>query len=82
MFNSRNLSAVCLLISALAFSFFGFSKDKQNPAATRTISYYGDKSIRVPWKINRVASGWNAQNSIIAMLGYGDKIVATTGPAS
>lgn len=52
---------------------------KQNPAETsRTITYYQDKAITVPLKINRIACGWNAQNSIIAMLGYGDKIVATT----
>jgi ABC-type Fe3+-hydroxamate transport system substrate-binding protein len=65
-----------MLVSA--FSYFGFSKENRNPAATRTISYYQDKTIVVPQKINRIASGWNAQNSIIAMLGYGDKIVATT----
>lgn len=45
---------------------------------TRTIVFYGDQSITVPKVITKVASGWNAQNSIIAMLGYGDKIVATT----
>ncbi len=44
----------------------------------RTITYYRNKKITVPFKINRIACGWNAQNSIIAMLGYGDKIVATT----
>lgn len=46
--------------------------------STRTITYYGDHTITVPYTIERVASGWNAQNSIIAMLGFGDKIVATT----
>lgn len=66
----------------------GFSGEKQNPAGissstrtartTRTISYYNDETITVPFKITRVASGWNAQNSIIAMLGYGHRIVATT----
>lgn len=45
---------------------------------TRTITYYDGQKITVPNIITRVASGWNAQNSIIAMLGYGDKIVATT----
>ncbi|MFZ7110645.1 MAG: ABC transporter substrate-binding protein [Desulfatiglandales bacterium] len=45
---------------------------------SRTIAFYGDKSITVPQVITKVASGWNAQNSIIAMLGYGDRIVATT----
>ena len=46
--------------------------------ATRTITYYDGQSVIVPTTITRIASGWNAQNSIIAMLGYGDKIVATT----
>jgi len=66
----------------------GSTGDTQNsaeisssPAAastSRTITYYGNQTITVPWKINRIACGWNAQNSVIAMLGYGDKIVATT----
>jgi iron complex transport system substrate-binding protein len=51
---------------------------KTPEATTRTISYYDGENITVPAEITRVASGWNAQNSIIAMLGYGDKIVATT----
>ncbi|MCW2476280.1 ABC transporter substrate-binding protein [Candidatus Symbiopectobacterium sp. NZEC151] len=45
---------------------------------TRTVQYYGDRSVTVPAQIERVATSWNAQNSIIAMLGYGDRIVATT----
>jgi iron complex transport system substrate-binding protein len=48
------------------------------PPTTRTITYYDGETITVPYIITRVASGWNAQNSIIAMLGFGDKIVATT----
>jgi len=48
------------------------------PCAARTLSFYENRRITVPDKITRVASGWNAQNAIIAMLGYGDRIVATT----
>lgn len=44
----------------------------------RTVQYYGDRSVTVPARIERIATSWNAQNSIIAMLGYGDRIVATT----
>jgi iron complex transport system substrate-binding protein len=44
---------------------------------TRTITYYKDKTITVPYKISRIACGWPAQNSVVTMLGYGDKIVAT-----
>lgn len=46
--------------------------------ATRTIRYDGNQSVTVPNTITRIACGWPAQNSIIAMLGYGNRIVATT----
>jgi iron complex transport system substrate-binding protein len=45
---------------------------------TRTITYYDGETVTVPYTITKVGSGWNAQNSIIAMLGFGDNIVATT----
>lgn len=51
-------------------------------AATRTITYYGNQSVTVPQIVTRVATSWPAQNSIITMLGYGSKIVATTSIAS
>ncbi len=54
------------------------SSEKAAASTYRTITYYDGQKITVPYRINRVASGWNAQNSVIAMLGYGDKIVATT----
>jgi iron complex transport system substrate-binding protein len=73
-----NLLIRSLLLGALASSFLGYAKENRNPTGTRTISYYEDQTIVVAQKINRIASAWNAQNSVIAMLGYGDKIVATT----
>lgn len=45
---------------------------------TRTIRYYGDRQVTVPEQITRVASAWEAQNSIITMLGFGARIVAST----
>jgi iron complex transport system substrate-binding protein len=48
------------------------------PAAPRVIHYYGDRTATVPATVQRIACGWPAQNSILAMLGYGDRIVATT----
>lgn len=54
------------------------TSESSTTAKTRSIAYYGNQTITVPAKINRIAVGWPAQNSIIAMLGYGDKIVATT----
>lgn len=47
-------------------------------ASTRTITWYGDHTITVPQQVTRVASSWEAQNSVIAMLGFGSRIVATT----
>jgi iron complex transport system substrate-binding protein len=47
-------------------------------AKTRSITYYGDQTVVVPERIERVATTWEAQNAILAMLGFGDKIVATT----
>ena len=47
-------------------------------AGPRVVSFYGDQRVALPARIERVATTWEAQNSIIAMLGYGDRIVATT----
>ncbi|MDD2336946.1 MAG: ABC transporter substrate-binding protein [Geobacteraceae bacterium] len=44
----------------------------------RTIKYYQNRTVTVPYEIKRIACGWAAQNSVIAMLGYGDRIIATT----
>lgn len=47
-------------------------------AATRTVTYYGDRRLQLPAQVERIATSWEAQNAIIAMLGFGDRIVATT----
>jgi len=48
----------------------------------RTITWYnGERQVTVPHTITRVASSWEAQNSVIAMLGFADTIVATTRAA-
>jgi iron complex transport system substrate-binding protein len=44
----------------------------------RTVRYYGDQTLELPARIERVATAWEAQNSIIAMLGHGPRIVAST----
>jgi iron complex transport system substrate-binding protein len=73
-------AVICLLLAVC-----GCNRDQAQepttearPEATRTITFYENRSITVPATIERVASGWNAQNAIIAMLGYGGCIVATT----
>lgn len=45
---------------------------------TRTIKYYGNQQVTVPAHVTKVATSWEAMNSILTMLGYGEKIVATT----
>ena len=47
-------------------------------AAGRTVTYYGNRRLLLPEHIERIATSWEAQNSIIAMLGFADRIVATT----
>ncbi|WP_438275541.1 ABC transporter substrate-binding protein [Nitrobacter sp.] len=49
----------------------------QNPPR-RDVVYYGDRHLNLPQTVTRVATTWEAQNAVIAMLGYGDRIVATT----
>lgn len=50
----------------------------QTTEARRTVTFYGNVSLSVPQIVRRVATAWEAENSIITMLGYGDRIVATT----
>ncbi|MFM2475818.1 ABC transporter substrate-binding protein [Celerinatantimonas sp. MCCC 1A17872] len=50
----------------------------QSSQPRRIVTYYGHVKISVPQKIKRIACAWEAQNSILVMLGAGDKIVATT----
>lgn len=60
------------LLGALALSI------SCNVQAQRVVQYYQDQSITVPDSPERIATSWNAQNTILAMLGAGDKIVSTT----
>lgn len=60
------------LLGALALSI------SFNVQAQRVVQYYQNQSITVPDSPERVATSWNAQNAILAMLGAGDKIVSTT----
>lgn len=67
------LAAGCVLFCCVAVSAVA-----EEPSATRSVTYYGNVTLSLPEKVERVASAWEAQNSILAMLGYGDRIVATT----
>jgi iron complex transport system substrate-binding protein len=69
----RTLLAALLGVCALAAPAMA----EQN-APRREVVYYGDRHLDLPQTVTRVATSWEAQNSVIAMLGYGDRIVATT----
>lgn len=74
----RELLLNALVLLAVSFSGVHLVQAETPEPATRTIHYYGDSSVTVPATVERVATSWNAQNSILAMLGYGDRIVGTT----
>lgn len=62
----RSVTAALLLLSAQSWA-----------EGTRTIHYDGKTAV-LPHTVERVATSWESQNSVLAMLGFGDKIVATT----
>ncbi len=66
----------CLLFGLLMLTTAPVAASAESPR--REVVYYGDRHLSLPQTVTRVATSWEAQNSIIAMLGYGDRIVATT----
>lgn len=67
-----------ILLCAAALLAPGGAWSDAPGAARRVVRYDGDRQVVVPQTITRVATAWEAQNSVLAMLGYGDRIVATT----
>ncbi|GKW39718.1 ABC transporter substrate-binding protein [Pectobacterium carotovorum] len=67
-----------LVLLAVSFSGVHLVQAEMPEPSQRTIHYYGDRTVTVLATVERVATSWNAQNSILAMLGYGDRIVGTT----
>jgi iron complex transport system substrate-binding protein len=47
-------------------------------AATQTVTDMYGASVTVPTRIDRIADGWPAHNSLLLMLGVANKLVATT----
>jgi iron complex transport system substrate-binding protein len=66
-----------VLIASLALASLARA-EVTTTASTRTVTYYGDRQVTVPLHVTRIATSWEAQNAIIAMLGHGNQIVATT----
>jgi len=67
----RTLFSKSLIVLAATLAWGG------SVPTQRLVRYYGDRSVSLPVTVQRIACGWPAQNSIIAMLGYGNRIVAT-----
>lgn len=74
----RELLLNALVLLAVSFSGVHWVQAETPEPPQRTIHYYDDRTVTVPATVERVATSWNAQNSILAMLGYGDRIVGTT----
>lgn len=77
LFSHRRLLSAVAISLVMTLSLPGQAKE----SASRTVSYYDDQKVTLPHTVTRVASAWEAQNSIIAMLGFGPNIVATTRTA-
>ncbi|WP_446897371.1 ABC transporter substrate-binding protein [Clostridium sp. LBM24168] len=52
-------------------------KTEEKKIQTKIVTDTAGKKVEVPVNVKRVADAWQAHNSIVAMLGGGDKIVAT-----
>lgn len=61
-----------------ATALLALASGRSLAAGPRLVVYQGNKRLQLPARIERIATSWEAQNAIIAMLGYGDRIVATT----
>lgn len=72
------LKALAGATAAAAGGLLPLAQARAALAASRTVTYYDGICVTVPGTIRRVATAWEAENSIIAMLGYGDRIVGTT----
>lgn len=57
---------------------FSYSADVPLPDAPDPTRVGYGRPVRLPARIGRIATTWEAQNAIVAMLGFGDRIVATT----
>jgi len=66
-------------IAAIALALVALSPSAAlDGSGWREVVYYGDQRVRLPETVTRIATNWEAHNSILTMLGYGDRIVATT----
>lgn len=73
------LAATAVFGSTASAEPAGCPTASAEPAGTsREIVYYDNQRVCLPTPVTRLATAWEAHNSILTMLGYGDRIVATT----
>ena len=75
-------SLKCIMVFAMAatFLFTGCSKGGTSNTGNsnkKTITDAAGKKVEVPLKITKIGDSWQAHNEVLAVLGAGDKIVAT-----
>jgi iron complex transport system substrate-binding protein len=68
------MGTIRIIIAGLAFLLLSV---RENRAQERSVDVNGTE-IRVPASITRIADAWPAHNMVLYMLGYGDRIVATS----
>lgn len=79
----KNLGLILFSIIIAAFTLLGCSKQtsetQTSPKSDKiTVTDSSGAKVEVPTNISRIADAWGAHNAVVAMLGSGNKIVATT----
>jgi iron complex transport system substrate-binding protein len=70
------------LVVILMLPFASCTGQAEETGATKTITDMAGVQVEVPIKIERIADAWRAHNEVLTMLGVGEKIVATSIPAT
>lgn len=73
------VALVFMLTMILSVSGCGNTQSAANQASAqkRTITDSAGKQVEIPVNVQRIADSWPAHNEVLAMLGGGDRIVAT-----
>ncbi|MBV7275620.1 ABC transporter substrate-binding protein [Clostridium thailandense] len=79
----KNFKCTIIAIFAIVFLLVGCGnnsssqKTDEKQTQTKTITDTAGKKVEVPLNIKRIGDSWQAHNEVLAMLGAGDKVVAT-----
>ncbi|MFL0195199.1 ABC transporter substrate-binding protein [Clostridium sp. WILCCON 0269] len=79
----KKLALILFSIIIATLTLLGCSKQvsetQTSPKSDKiTVTDSSGAKVEVPTNISRIADAWGAHNAVVAMLGSGDKIVATT----